>query len=201
MPESAGYGFRAGADSISARFTPRADMESAPTRFLAPETRGFPGWCGTYRTTVGRLRPSILFGQAFAAVCRGGACPSRKPCATTSPPGTMRASSPTEGDVTRGLRFSRSAAAYPPNVGADSTSARFAAPQTPRADMESAPKQVSRAGSACISRLVRYIQNDRRAGCPHPAGPLRRREHPREGHGPPLRTGIHIAAEREKTTP
>ena len=31
MPESAGYGFRAGADSISARFTPRADMESAPT--------------------------------------------------------------------------------------------------------------------------------------------------------------------------
>ena len=43
-----------GADSISARFTPRADMESAPTRFLAPETCEFPGWCGTYRTTVGR---------------------------------------------------------------------------------------------------------------------------------------------------
>ena len=47
------------------------------------------------------------------------------------------------------------------------------------------PYQVSRAGNVWISRLVRYIQNDHRAGCPHPAGPLRRREHPREGHGPP----------------
>ena len=41
----------------------------------------------------------------------------------------------------------------------------------PAGAVESAPTQVSRVGNARRSRLMRYIRNDRRAGCPHPAAP------------------------------
>ena len=126
--------------------------------FFAPETRGFPGWCGTYRTTVGR--DALIPPDPCAAANTRGRDKSR-------PYGQRRGRGHCGG--------------APPHVGADSISARF----TPRADMESAPTRFFRAGNAWISRVVRYIQNDRRAGCPHPAGPLRRRERPREGHGPP----------------
>ena len=51
----------------------------------------------------------------------------------------------------------------------------YIGPGTPRrrkpGGYESAPTQVSRVGNARRSRLMRYIRNDRRAGCPHPAAP------------------------------
>ena len=39
------------------------------------------------RPTAARMVEAILFGWVFATVCRGGACPSRKPCDAAGSPG------------------------------------------------------------------------------------------------------------------
>ena len=66
----------------------------------------------------------------------------------------------------------------------------------PAGAVESAPAQVSRVGNARRSRLMRYIRNDRRAGCPHPAAPCaaantrgRDKSLPYEPTAGPRRTG------------
>ena len=56
------------------------------------------------RPTAARMVEAILFGWAFAMVCRGGACPSRKPCDAAGPRADME-SAPTGVAARRGCGF------------------------------------------------------------------------------------------------
>ena len=152
---------RAGADSISARFARRKH----PGRIWNPPLHGFFRAGNAWISRVVRYIRNDR---------RRDALNPPDPCAAANARGR---------DKSRpyGQRRGRGHCDGAPHmIGADSISARF----TPRADMESAPTRFFRAGNAWISRVVRYIRNDRRAGCPHPAGPLRRRERPAGGPWP-----------------